>query len=255
MSASCSLVIGATSTLGKAIVRRLAFAGHKVAATGDCPNSVGKVAEDNKKVGGDVTAFSLDVKNSEHRRELIQKVVEKLGGLDTLVIVPPQNEIVGEIVETSEAEFDQLFADKLTTPFRMSQAALPQLAKSKNGSIIYLTSCFGYTPSIDMGLYSVASNSVLSLTKSVAQSAAKKGVRVNSVVPGMIEGDGTGAIWDQASGEEARQIKQHLESMIPLGRLGRPSDVASFVEFLASTKARYITGENCIVGGGVSYRL
>lgn len=252
---SCALVIGATSTLGKAVVRRLAFAGYKVAATGDCPNSVGKVAEDNKEVGGDVTAFSLNVTDPEHRKELIQKVAEKLGGLDTLIIVPPQNEIVGEIVDTSETDFDKLFADKLTVPFRLSQAAIPTLAKSKNGSIIYITSCFGFTPSIDMGLYSVASNSVLSLTKAVAQSVAKKGVRVNSVVCGMVEGDGTGAVWDNASGEEAKQIKQHLETMIPLGRLGRPADVASYVEFLASSKARYITGENCIIGGGVSYRL
>ncbi|EGT49326.1 hypothetical protein CAEBREN_31732 [Caenorhabditis brenneri] len=252
---SCALVVGATSTLGKAVVRRLAFAGYKVAAAGDCPNSVGKVAEDNKKVGGDVTAFSLNVTDPAHRKELIQKVTENLGGLDTLIIVPPQNEIVGEIVETSEEDFDKLFSDKLTIPFRLSQAALPTLAKSENGSIIYLTSCFGFTPSIDMGLYSVASNSVLSLTKAVAQSAAKKGVRVNSVVSGMVEGDGTGAVWDNASGEEAKQIKQHLETMIPLGRLGRPADVASYVEFLASSRARYITGENCIVGGGVSYRL
>ncbi|CCD73342.1 DeHydrogenases, Short chain [Caenorhabditis elegans] len=252
---SCALVIGATSTLGKAVVRRLAFTGYKVAAAADCPNSVGKVAEDNIKVGGDVTAFSLDVANAEHRKELITKVAEKLGGLDTLIIVPPQNEVLGEIIETSGEDFDKLFANNLTTPFRLSQAAMSTLAKSQNGSIIYLTSCFGFTPSIDMGLYSVASSSVLSLTKSVAQSAAKQGVRVNSVVSGMIEGDGTGAVWDHASGEEARQIKQHLESMIPLGRLGRPSDVASYVEFLASTKARYITGENCIVGGGVSYRL
>ncbi|CAI2308254.1 unnamed protein product [Caenorhabditis sp. 36 PRJEB53466] len=252
---SCALVIGATSTLGKAVVRRLAFAGYKVAATGDCPNSVGKVAEDNKKVGGDVSAFSLDTSNPEHRKKLIQKVSEKLGGLDTLVIVPPQNTIVGDLIDSSEANFDKMFSDALTIPFRISQAALPTLSESKNGSIIYLASCFGYTPSIDMGLFSVASNGVLGLTKAVASSAAKKGVRVNCVVSGMVEGDGTGAVWDNASGEEAKIIKQQLESMIPLGRVGRPSDVASYVEFLASDKARYITGENCIVGGGVSYRL
>lgn len=71
---------------------------------------MGKVAEDNKKVGGDVTAFSLDASNPAHRKELIQKVTEKLGGLDTLVIVPPQNEIVGEIIETTGDEFDKVSA-------------------------------------------------------------------------------------------------------------------------------------------------
>ncbi|CAB3410877.1 unnamed protein product [Caenorhabditis bovis] len=242
-----ALVVGATSRLGKAIVQRLAFAGFKIAATGDCPNSVGKIAEDNKKLGGDVTAFSFDSSNDSHRKELIEKVIETLGSLDTLIVVPPQNELVGEILDCTEEQFDKVFADKLTIPFRMVQAALPALSESKNGSVVFLTSCLGYTPSVDMGMFSVASNSVLGLTKAVSASAAKLGVRVNSVVTGMVEGDNTGAVWDHSSDNNAKIIKQQLEAMIPLGRIGRPSDVASYVEFLASTKSRYITGENCIV--------
>ncbi|CAI5439764.1 unnamed protein product [Caenorhabditis angaria] len=252
---SSALVIGATSTLGKAVVRRLAFAGYKVAATGDCPNTIGKIAEDNKKVGGNVTAYSLDTSNAAHRAELISKVAEQFSGLDTLIFVPPQNTVIGDILDSKSEDFDKIFGEKLTIPFRFSQDAMGELKKSRNGSIILLTSCLGLQPSVDLGLYSVASSSVLSLTKALAVSAAKNGVRVNSVVTGMVEGDGSSSVWDNTSGEEATRIKQQLEAMIPLGRLGRPSDVASYVEFLASDKARYITGENCVVNGGVSYRF
>ncbi|VDM69062.1 unnamed protein product, partial [Strongylus vulgaris] len=83
-------------------------------------------------------------------------------------------------------------------------------------------------------LFSVASTSVLGLTKNVAVSAARCGVRVNSVCLGMVAGDGSGALWDS---KELDKAVNQLESMIPLGRLGRPSDAASLVQFLLSSKA------------------
>uniref|UniRef100_A0A8R1DYM0 3-oxoacyl-[acyl-carrier-protein] reductase n=1 Tax=Caenorhabditis japonica TaxID=281687 RepID=A0A8R1DYM0_CAEJA len=211
---------------------------------------VGKLGKKQLKAVDDEKAFFtyLDDTVSGVQKELSQKKTAAAPAPAPVALATSGSATANTSAQNEEcyrqALVAVLFADTLTTPFRISQAALPQLSKSKNGSIVFLTSCFGFTPSIDMGLFSVASNSVLSLTKAVASSAAKKGVRVNSVVSGMVEGDGTGAVWDNASGEEARQIRQQLESMIPLGRLGRPADVASYVEFLASSKARYITGQS-----------
>ncbi|XGW23584.1 hypothetical protein V3C99_005649 [Haemonchus contortus] len=252
MSAPVALVTGATNSVGKAIVRRLAFAGYKVAAADQCPNAVDNVAEDNKRVGGDVVGFSFNIEDKSHRTELLSRVVKDMGALDSLVIVPPDNTVRGDIIDTDVKQFDKLFNDRLTIPFRLTQAAIPFLEKSNNGSVVYLTSCAGYTPGLDVGLLSVASTGVLSLTKNVALSAARRGVRVNAVCFGMVEKDGTGAFWDSHVSNEALQ---QLQSMIPLGRLGRPSDAASLVQFLISPRARYITGENCILNGGVSFRL
>uniref|UniRef100_A0A0K0CTE7 AMP_N domain-containing protein n=1 Tax=Angiostrongylus cantonensis TaxID=6313 RepID=A0A0K0CTE7_ANGCA len=95
-----------------------------------------------------------------------------------------------------------------------------------------------------MGLFSVASVAVLSLTKSVAISAARLGVRVNSVCLGMVEGDGSGGLWNLKDSGEAQS---HLESMIPLGRLGKPSDAAHLVQFLISDRARYITERDLVI--------
>ncbi|KAK6030684.1 oxidoreductase, short chain dehydrogenase/reductase family protein [Ostertagia ostertagi] len=249
MSAPVALVTGATSSVGKAIVRRLAFAGHKVAAADQCPNAVNDVAEDNKRVGGNVLGFSFNIEDKAHRSELLSRVVQEMGALDSVVIVPPDNDVRGDIIDTDIKHFDKLFNDRLTIPFRLTQAALPLLEKS---TVMYITSCAGFTPGLDIGLLSVAATAVLGLTKNVALSAARRGVRVNSVCFGMVENDGTGAFWDTHKSEEALQ---ELQSMIPLGRLGRPSDAASLVQFLISSRARYITGENCLLNGGVSFRL
>ncbi|VDL70292.1 unnamed protein product [Nippostrongylus brasiliensis] len=255
MSAPVVLVTGITSSIGKAIVRRLAFAGCKVAAADKCPTSVNEVAEENKKVGGNVVGFAVDVNDKKHRSELIQRVVQEMGGLDSLVIVPPDNTVRGDIMDTTVKQFEQVFNDRLTVPFRLTKEALPALKKSKqvfskfsetyglnlivvvfwNGSVVYLTSCAGYTPGLDIGLFSAASTGVLSLTKNVAANVAKDGVRVNSVCFGMVRNDGSGSFWDTNKSEEGLQ---QLQSMIPLGRLGRPSDAASLVQFLISPRAR-----------------
>lgn len=75
---------------------------------------------------------------------------------------------------------------------------------------------------------------------------------MNAVCFGMVEKDGSGAFWDRPNSDEALQ---QLESMIPIGRLGRPTDAAFLVQFLVSPRAKYITGENCVLNGGVSFRL
>ncbi|EYC13033.1 hypothetical protein Y032_0045g1227 [Ancylostoma ceylanicum] len=213
MTSPVVLVTGVTSNLGKAIVRRLAFAGYKVAAADRCANLVSEVAVDNKKVGGDVVGFAVDVGDSSQRDELISRVASEMGSLDSLVVVPPDNDVHGDIMETSTKQFDKLFNDRLTIPFKLTKAALPTLQKSN---------------------------------------AAKCGVRVNAVCLGMVAGDGSGAFWDSKVPDEALN---QLQSMIPLGRLGKPSDAASLVQFLLSPRARYITGENCVLNGGVSFRL
>ncbi|KAK6731551.1 hypothetical protein RB195_007793 [Necator americanus] len=131
MTSPVVLVTGVTSSLGKAIVRRLAFAGYRVAAADRCAGSVNEVTADNKKVGGDVTGFAVDVGDNSQRSELISRVTSELGSLDSLVVVPPDNDVRGDIMDTSTMQFNKLFNDRLTIPFKLSQAALPILKKSK----------------------------------------------------------------------------------------------------------------------------
>ncbi|KAJ1373225.1 hypothetical protein KIN20_035581 [Parelaphostrongylus tenuis] len=132
MSASpVALVTGVTSSIGKAIVRRLAFSGYSVAATDRRPEDVDEVATDLKKVGGRVVGFAVDLAHKQHRSELISRVVSEMGKLDSLIVVPPDNDIHGDIIDTTTNQFNKLFHDRLTLPFRLAQAALPTLQNSK----------------------------------------------------------------------------------------------------------------------------
>ena len=109
----------------------------------------------------------------------------------------------------------------------------------------------GFSPFEDIGLYSATQTAILGLCKAVAQSLGKKKIRVKSVCLGMMRDDGTGAFWSDADEEQLNQ----LAKMIPLGRIPKNSECTALVEFLASDRAKYITGENCIVNGGVSLRI
>ncbi|EPB74418.1 hypothetical protein ANCCEY_06486 [Ancylostoma ceylanicum] len=121
-----------------------------------------------------------------------------MGSLDSLVVVPPDNDVHGDIMETSTKQFDKLFNDRLTIPFKLTKAALPTLQKS-NGFLDIIVVVQGRHPSH----FKVA-------------------------------GDGSGAFWDSKVPDEALN---QLQSMIPLGRLGKPSDAASLVQFLLSPRA------------------
>lgn len=114
-----------------------------------------------------------------------------------------------------------------------------------------MTSFAAFSPFEDIGLYSATQTALLGLCKAVAQSLGKKNIRVNSVSLGMMRQDGTGAFWSEADDTELNQ----LAKMIPLGRIPKNSECTGLVEFLASDRAKYITGENCIANGGVSLRL
>uniref|UniRef100_A0A0K0CTE6 NmrA domain-containing protein n=1 Tax=Angiostrongylus cantonensis TaxID=6313 RepID=A0A0K0CTE6_ANGCA len=131
MSAPVVLVTGVSSTVGKAIVRRLAFSGYNIAAADRCSGDVIEVAADNKKVGGKVAGFAVDLADKVHRSELISRVVSEMGKLDSLIVVPPDNDVHGDIIDTEVNQFNKLFRDRLTLPFRLTQAALPSLQHSK----------------------------------------------------------------------------------------------------------------------------
>lgn len=115
--------------------------------------------------------------------------------------------------------------------------------------MVLISSIAGFAPFLDVGLFSTAQTALLGLTKALAKDLGPRRVRVNSVALGMFADDGSGAVWNSEEG--AAQLRQ----VIPLGRVARACDCAALVEFLASDRAKYVTGENCPLTGGVNVRL
>jgi dehydrogenase/reductase SDR family protein 4 len=172
------------------------------------------------------------------------------------------NTVHGDITDASEADFDSVYTNYVTTPFLTCQSALPLLEKSTTGpSVILFTSIAGYTPFVDVGLFSAAKTAQLGLCKALAQSLARRRIRVNSVCLGMFVDDGSSAAWTKCSptrkrsAEEVEATQRQLGQLIPAGRVAGSDDCAGLVAFLASEASCYITGENVVLSGGVSVRI
>ncbi|KAK0426209.1 hypothetical protein QR680_009586 [Steinernema hermaphroditum] len=223
-----ALVTNVSAQLGYAVARRLGMAGAQVIVSDENAKKTSDAVEGLRGIGVKVLGGVADISSADHRRALLELIDNKFQHLDIVVLNAEENTVKGDIVDATKMEFERTYDRYLTTPFRMCQQAYPLLSKSH-----------------------AAQTAVLGMVKALSISAGGHGIRVNSVCSGMVSGDGTGAVWTAASEETENQIK----NMVPLGRIGRITECAGIVEFLASDRAKYITGENCVVSGGVSVRI
>ena len=149
----------------------------------------------------------------------------------------------GTLEETSSEDWDRVIATNLTAAFRLTKACVRRMMKERRGRIVNLTSVVGLTGNPGQANYAAAKAGLLGLTKSLAQELASRNITVNAVAPGFIDTDMTRALT-----EEQRAA---LLTRVPLGRLGKPEDIAAAVLFLVSPTAAYITGETLHVNGGM----
>ncbi|MDY6852054.1 MAG: 3-oxoacyl-[acyl-carrier-protein] reductase [Thermodesulfobacteriota bacterium] len=174
--------------------------------------------------------------------ENLKAVVDKYGRLDVLV----NNAGITRdslLVRMNEEDWDLVLSVNLKAVFTCSQAAAKVMMKQRSGRIVNVSSVAGVIGNIGQANYSASKAGVVGLTKTLARELAPRGVTVNAVAPGFIETDMTAVL--------PEKVKQSLMGMIPLGRPGRPEDVAEAISFLASDAAGYLTGQVIHVGGGM----
>ncbi|KAH7728448.1 metallopeptidase family M24 containing protein [Aphelenchoides avenae] len=246
LAARIALVTNVSTSLGYSIARRLGQAGAQLIVGDMNETKLKNAVEGLNAVGIKARGAVCDVRSKEQREELFKQIADKEKALDCLVLNPTENTTRGDIIAASPCELEQIYLNLLTVPFQLCQGALPLLEKSKQGSVVLVTSVAGYTSFQDIGLYSAASTGVLGMTKALSQSLARRRIRVNSVALGMMQEDSSGAFWNDP------QTHHHMTSMIPLGRIAKNTECAATVEFLLSDRASYITGENCAITGASS---
>uniref|UniRef100_A0A7E4WBK3 NAD(P)-binding protein n=1 Tax=Panagrellus redivivus TaxID=6233 RepID=A0A7E4WBK3_PANRE len=238
-----ALVTNVSTKLGYAIAQRLGFAGANVFISDAHDQKLRKSVHGLKELGLNVAGAVVDVTDPKHREQLFEEVDKKFNGLDVLVVNPLVNTQKGAILDSTKMDFDKTYNQILTTPFKLAKSAVPLLEKSSNGSIVFISSIAGFSPFEDIGLYSAAQTGLLGLVKASAISLAQRKIRVNSVSLGMMRDDASGGFWTTADDDQLAQLSQ----VIPLGRVAKNTDSTALIEFLASDRASYITGENCIV--------
>jgi NAD(P)-dependent dehydrogenase (short-subunit alcohol dehydrogenase family) len=240
------LVTGATGGLGVEICRRLASEGARVVAADLAGTDLDSLITD--LPGGPHLGLPLDVSDEEAWREAVACVVSELGGLDVLV----NNAAIGstDTVEDENRErWDQVLAVDATGVWLGMKHAGPVIESSGGGAIVNIASILGSTGGLGNSVaYHAAKGAVRTITKNAALHWATRGVRVNSLHPGFI---GTQQLLERFEGGERHRA---MLANTPMGRLGRPEEIAGAVAFLGSEDAGYMTGTELYADGGWTAR-
>ncbi|MGD6772281.1 3-oxoacyl-[acyl-carrier-protein] reductase [Staphylococcus simulans] len=238
-----ALVTGASRGIGRSIALQLAEEGYNVAVNyaGNKDKAEAVVAEIKDK-GVEAFAIQANVANPDEVKDMIQEVVKQFGSLDVLV----NNAGITRdnlLMRMKEQEWDDVINTNLKGVFNCIQKATRQMMKQRSGAIINLSSVVGAVGNPGQANYVATKAGVIGLTKTAAREFASRNITVNAVAPGFIVSDMTDALNDD--------LKDQMKSQIPLGRFGEDTDIANTVAFLASDKAKYITGQTIHVNGGM----
>ena len=238
------LITGGNSGIGIAAAQRFINEGWDVAIAG---RNAHKLEEAQKQLDGKVATFLADATDLIRTKAMLEAVGKEWGKLDALVLnaggasMLPFNAV-------DENTFDYITDLNYKSPFFTIQYALPYL--NDGASIIFTTSIANVKGMEGLAVYSAAKAAVRSLTRSLAAELKERDIRVNSVSPGPIDTPIFGKMG--LPEEQIDGAKQQFGSMVPLGRLGLPEEVAGAIYYLSSPEASYITGTELAVDGGMS---
>lgn len=236
-----AIVTGASRGIGRAIAERLAGGGATVICVARGANA-DTTAQAITAAGGKAVAHGADVTDAAAVDALIKHTVETHGRLD---IVVSNAGITRDqlMLRMKRDDWDQVIATNLTATFTLCQAALKPMIRQRAGRIIAIGSVVGQMGNAGQANYAASKAGLIGFCKALAREVASRQVTVNVVAPGFVETDMTRAIADNA--------KTDWSAMIPLGRIGKPEEIAAAVGFLASDEASYITGQVLAVNGGM----
>ncbi len=235
-----AVVTGGASGIGRATARRMAEEGATVAVLDINGDAAGECARD---IGG--TAHVADVSDPDGLRDAVDAAAAAMGGITILY----NNAGIGGMAPLAEwepEEWHRLVTVNLTGVYLGFRAAVPHLRASGRGSVVSTASISGTRPAAGEAPYSAAKAGVAAITASAALEYAPH-IRVNSVSPGMIETALTAPLL-----EFVPDAQERYQRTTPMGRVGQPEDIADVVVFLCSDLARFITGQNLVVDGGMT---
>ncbi len=237
-----ALVTGASRGIGKSIALELAAAGATVIGTATTEAGAAGITEYLLAAGAKGGGMVLDVREGAQVEAVIGEIEKAHGSVSILV----NNAGVTQdnlAMRMKESEWDAVIDTNLKSVFRLSKAVLRGMMKARSGRIINITSVVGSSGNPGQINYAAAKAGIAGMARSLAREIGSRNITVNCVAPGFIDTDMTRSLPEAQRGA--------LLAQIPLGRLGKPEDVAAAVLYLASPKAAYVTGATVHVNGGM----
>jgi len=243
------VVTGASRGIGRAVCEVLAKQGasHIVASDVAQNDALPELVEHLQAMGIKADAVPADLGDAAQGAAMMRTAIERMGGLDALVsnagIADP-----APLAQLAVASWDKVLNVNTRATFVLAQAGYEALKASK-GAIVSIASMSGVNAQVGMGAYSVSKSALIMLTNLLAQEWARDGIRANAVSPGFVNTPLSARVYADP------EVKARREAVVPLGFIAEPAEIADVVAFLLSPAARYITGQNIVVDGGITTSL
>jgi len=243
MNQGTAIVTGAARGIGLAISQRLVGDGFiTILADIDAAELESVCQQIEVSSAAEAIPLVVDVANPESVRDLIAQVIKRTGRIDVLVNNAGIAGPAAPVAEYPDDEWRRVMAIDLDGTFYMSKAVLPHMLERNSGRIVNIASIAGKEGNPNMPAYSAAKAGVIGFTKSLAKEVATKGILVNCITPAVIE--------TEIVKQLTPQTVQYMVSRIPVGRVGRPEEVAALVSWLASSECTFSTGAVFDISGG-----
>lgn len=240
-----ALISGGGNGIGRAVVHRMAAAGMTVVVADYDHAAAEQVRSEVTEAGGKADALAVDVTVAREVKAVVTDVAKRFGRIDVLANIAGGSFYTKRIEDFSWAEWKQVIDTNLKGTFLMCREVAPFMQKQNSGRILNTASNYGITGSAMRAPYSAAKAGIIAFTRSLALELAPDGIRVNTVAPGPTD---TPRVMEKETLEARRQ---RWQAAIPLGRTGKPEDLAELYYFLTTPESAAITGQTFHCNGGL----
>lgn len=241
-----ALVTGAGSGLGLAAAKAFAESGAAVALADRNEDSVRSAAQELTSRGHRAIAIRCDVSDDSQVEAMVNETFTTYGRLDAAYNNAGVQNLLAETADTTREDYDRVMAINLRGVWSCMKFELQQMRRQGGGAIVNCSSLGGLVGGAERGIYHAAKHGVIGFTKSAALEYGARGIRINAVCPGLI----WTAMADQMVAAGQGEALQAMAKHIPMGRVGRPEEIADAVLWLCSEAASYVTGQSISVDGG-----
>jgi NAD(P)-dependent dehydrogenase (short-subunit alcohol dehydrogenase family) len=240
-----AVVTGGSKGIGKAVATAFAEAGASVALAARGEEDLARAAKEVEAAGGEALPVATDVTDPAQVQALVERTVERFGTVDILVNNAGAAPFFSTLDQIRMEGFEKYFRVNFASAVHCTKAVAPVLLAKREGCVLNVASVAAFLASPGLTYYASAKAALINFTRTVAQEWAAYGIRVNALAPGWVETE-----LNEPARQQIPEFNQRVLASIPLGRWGKPEDVAGAALFLCSPAASFITGTVLIIDGG-----